>query len=118
MATYLKKLSQKATFTQKGLKGYMFPLVDKELETYFVDVKNGHDTYIISKKCTHIYYVLKGSGFFILNKKKVSVKVGALIEVPPKIEYTYSGKMQLLLIMTPPWFQGNETSTRKNPAVK
>ncbi len=42
---------------------------------------------------------------------------GMMIEVPPQVEYVYSGKMKLLLIMSPPWFKGNETITKKNPSV-
>ena len=117
MSANIKKLSKKATFTQKGLKGYAFPLENKDLEIYYVDVGQGHDTFIISKKCVHIYFVLKGKGFFIINKKKLAAKQGALFEIPSQVEYTYSGKMQLLLIMAPPWHEENEIITGKNPSV-
>ena len=115
---YVKEIPEKPSYSQKGLDGYKFPLANREVEIYFVDVKKGHDTYIISKKITHIYYILEGSGFFDIDGKRIDVKTGMLIEVPPNVEYTYSGKMKLLLIMNPPWFKGNEIITRKNPAVE
>jgi hypothetical protein len=40
-----------------------------------------------------------------------------LVEVPPNIEYSYSGSMKLLLIGNPRWFKGNEEVTKKNPDV-
>ena len=117
MKNYIKK-SSKPTFVQKGLKGYIYPLLNKKLEIYFVDVKTGHDTHIISKKITHIYYTLEGKGNFDINGVKRKIKTGDLIEILPHVEYAYSGKMKLLLIMNPPWFKENEIITKKNPAVE
>ncbi len=114
MNKYIKKLPQKATFTQIGLSGYLFPVQNKNFEIYFIKVKRGHDTFIISKKCSHIYFVLTGKGYFIIDNKKINVKAGMLVDVPSKVEYTYAGTMDLLLIITPPWFKENEIITRKN----
>jgi mannose-6-phosphate isomerase-like protein (cupin superfamily) len=110
-------LKRKLAYTQKGLKGYKFPLKNKKLEVYFVDVKKGHDDFIISKKITHIYYILEGKGYFTIGNKKYNVKPGVVIEVPPDIEYCYSGKMRILMVMVPPWFKGNEKIIKKNPDV-
>jgi mannose-6-phosphate isomerase-like protein (cupin superfamily) len=118
MVNFIRKKSDKPTFSQKGLDGFQFPLENKNVEVYFVDVKKGHDTFIISKKITHIYYILEGEGFFTINGERIDVKEGSVVEVPPDIEYTYSGSMKLLLIMNPPWFEGNEEVTKKNPSVE
>lgn len=40
-----------------------------------------------------------------------------LVEVPPNVEYSYSGTMKLLLIGNPRWFKGNEEITKRNPDV-
>lgn len=118
MDGFIRKIKDKPSFSQKGLDGYKFPLENKEVEIYFIDVKQGHDTYIISKKCKHIYYVIEGEGEFDIGGSKDEAKPGMLIEVPPNIEYTYSGKMKLLLVMNPPWFKGNDEITKKNLSVK
>jgi len=112
------KLPKKPTIKQKGLKGYQFPLENKNIEIDYVDVSQGHDNYIISKKCTHIYYVLEGAGEFELDGKVQKVKEGSMVEILPNVEFTYSGKMKLLLTMNPPWFEGNSTTIKKNPKVK
>lgn len=118
MGEFELKLPDKPSFSQKGLSGYKFPLKNHDIEVYFVDVVQGHESYFISKKCTHIYYVIEGEGFFDINGKKQDAKEGLLIEVPPNVEYTYSGRMRLILIMSPPWIKGNEEITRRNPSVK
>jgi hypothetical protein len=106
------------TFKQKGLIGYRYPLRNGQVEAYFVDVSQGHDTYIISKKCTHIYYITKGKGEFEVAGQMHEVEGPcAMIEIPPGVEYTYFGKMEMLLIVTPPWFEGNEEIVKPNPRV-
>ncbi len=117
MTSNIKKIPERPSFSQKGLDGFKFPLSCKDIEIYFVDVKEGHDNYIISKKITHIYYVLEGSGFFEIEGIRHDARQGTLIEVPPNVEYTYSGRMKLLLVMSPPWFKDNEIITKKNPSV-
>jgi mannose-6-phosphate isomerase-like protein (cupin superfamily) len=105
------------SYTQKGLKGFQFVLENKEVQIYFVDVKRGLDNFIISKKITHMYYILEGAGYFTIKGKKYNAKPGVLVEVPPNVEYSFSGAMKLILIMNPPWFKENEEITRKNPDV-
>jgi hypothetical protein len=115
---YTLTIPSSPSFALKGLKGYQFePLINQELDIYFVDVEKGHDTFIISKKLTRIYYILEGKGYFTIENKKYDVEPGMLIEVPPNIEYSYSGTMKLLLISNPRWFRGNEEVTKKNPDV-
>jgi SAM-dependent methyltransferase/mannose-6-phosphate isomerase-like protein (cupin superfamily) len=107
-----------ASFTGKGLLGYTFgPLNQKDVEIYYVEVEKGHDTFMTSKKITRIYYILSGSGYFTIGDGKYDVIAGMLVEVPPKIEYCYSGKMTLLAFSTPRWFSGNDTFTKWNPDV-
>ena len=118
MSEFVHKRSIRPAYSQKGLAGYRFPLKNPNVGIYFVNVKQGHDTFLISEKCTHIYYVLDGRGFFVVRNKKFPVKPGMLVEMPPRIEYTYSGRMKLLLIMNPTWFKGNDRLTKKNPSVK
>jgi len=117
MNKFIINLSKKPAFCQKGLIGYTFPIKNKKIGLHFIDVKKGHDTFIISKKCNHIYYILSGNGSFEIKGRIFKVKKEMMVNVPTKIEYTYSGKMKLFLIMLPPWFRGNEIVIKNNPAV-
>jgi SAM-dependent methyltransferase len=115
---YIYSLPTSASFTGKGLLGYTFgPLNQKDLEIYYVEVEKGHDIFMVSKKITRTYYVLSGIGHFTIGNHRYDVSPGEVVEVPPKIEYCYSGNMRLLVISNPRWFSGNDTFTRWNPDV-
>jgi len=116
--TYIYSLPTSASFTGKGLLGYTFgPLNQKDLEIYYIEVEKGHDVFMISNKITRTYYVISGNGHFTIGAHKYDVGPGMLIEVPPKIEYCYSGKMTLIALSKPRWFSGNDTVTKWNPDV-
>jgi chemotaxis methyl-accepting protein methylase len=115
---YVHSLPSSASFTDKGLSGYVFgPLNQKDLEIYYIEVERGHDVFMISKKIVRIYYVLSGSGYFTIANRRYDVTPGVLVEVPPKVEYCYSGKMKLIAFSKPRWFNGNDTFTKWNPDV-
>jgi len=115
---YTYTLPTSVSFTGKGLLGYTFgPLNQEDLEIYYVEVEKGHDTFMVSRKIARTYYVLSGSGYFTINNRKYDVRSGMLVEVPPKVEYSYSGKMTLIVFSRPRWFSGNDTHTRWNPDV-
>ncbi len=106
------------SFTCTGLTGYTFgPLNDPNVEIYYIDVSQGHDTFQISHKITRIYYVLSGSGYFTIGNRQYDVGPGILVEVPPRVEYSYSGTMKLVAFTKPRWFRGNDTATKWNPDV-
>jgi chemotaxis methyl-accepting protein methylase/mannose-6-phosphate isomerase-like protein (cupin superfamily) len=115
---YIHPLPPLPSFDGKGLFGYTFgPLEQRDLEIYYIEVEKGHDTFMVSKRITRVYYVLSGSGFFTIADCRYGVRSGMLVEVPPKVEYSYSGKMKLIGICKPRWFQGNDRHTRWNPDV-
>ena len=115
---YLYALPSSISFRGKGLFGYTFgPLTQKDLEILYIDVEKGHDTFIVSKKIARVYYILDGKGYFTIGGRKYDVNAGMLVEVPPKVEYSYSGKMKLLAVSKPRWFSGNDKITKWNPDV-
>jgi chemotaxis methyl-accepting protein methylase len=115
---YVHTLPISASFRGKGLYGYTFgPLKERDLEVLYIESEKGHDTFLISKKITRVYYVLSGKGYFTIADNKYNVGPGMLVEVPPRVEYCYSGKMTLLALCKPRWFRGNDTLTKWNPDV-
>lgn len=118
MSNFICDIPEQPKYSQRGLKGYKYPIQNNSVELFNVDVWEGHDTYIISKECTHIYYIIEGKGIFDIESVNYNITSGMVIEVPPNIEYTYTGKFKALLIMNPPWFEGNEIILRENPLVK
>jgi hypothetical protein len=115
---YVIAASSSPSFALKGLAGYAFePLRDQDIAIHLLDVIKGHDTFQISSALTRIYYIIEGTGMFTIDNQNYEVAGGLLVEVPPGVEYSYSGSMKILLVSYPRWFQGNEQTTRNNPAV-
>ncbi|HTW78155.1 MAG TPA: CheR family methyltransferase [Terracidiphilus sp.] len=115
---YTHILPKSTSFSGTGLEGYAFgPLRQKDLDIYYIECRTGHDTFIISRKITRTYYVLAGSGYFTIANQKHEIYPGMLIEVPPGVEYTYSGQMTLIAFSRPRWFRNNDAHTRWNPDV-
>ena len=115
---YVYSLPTSPSFTNKGLVGYdCAPLNQKDLEIFYVESEKGHDTFIIRKKGVRIYYIISGTGHFTIADRRYDVSAGMLVEIPPKVEYTYSGKMKLIVFSTPRFFAGNDTLTKWNPDV-
>jgi chemotaxis methyl-accepting protein methylase/mannose-6-phosphate isomerase-like protein (cupin superfamily) len=115
---YLYSLPTLTSFEGKGLFGYTFgPLKQRNLDIYHIEVETGHDTFMVSKRITRTYYVLSGTGYFTIGGRRYNVDPGMLVEVPPSVEYSYSGKMKLIAFSLPRWFSGNDTHTRWNPDV-
>jgi mannose-6-phosphate isomerase-like protein (cupin superfamily) len=57
---------------------------------------------------TEIYYILEGEGFVELNGEDVPVKPGTAVLIKPGTRHRGKGKMQLLVICTPPFDKGDE----------
>jgi mannose-6-phosphate isomerase-like protein (cupin superfamily)/SAM-dependent methyltransferase len=115
---YVHSLPASPSFVDKGLVGYDFgPLNEKDVEIIYVDAERGHDTFLVSKRVVRIYYILAGSGHFTIADNRHEVCAGMLVEVPPKTEYCYSGKLKLIAFSTPRWSGGNDTFTKWNPDV-
>jgi SAM-dependent methyltransferase len=115
---YVYSLPPSTAFDGRGLFGYSFgPLKQKNIDIYYIEVEKGHDTFMISRKITRTYYILSGSGYFTIADRRYDVRPGMLVEVPPKVEYSYSGKMKLIAFAKPRWFMDNDTHTKWNPDV-
>jgi len=116
--SYIHKSPSSPSFKGKGLYGYALgPLRIKDVEVLYVMSETGHDTYLVSHKVTRLYYILGGNGHFTIEDHKHDVSAGMLVEVPPKVEYSYSGRMTLLVFCKPRWSSGNDTFTKWNSDV-
>jgi mannose-6-phosphate isomerase-like protein (cupin superfamily) len=116
--SYVLAVSSAPSFTLTGMAGYEFrPLKDEDFAVHLLMVHRGHDTFMISKALTRIYYIIEGTGAFTIDNQKYDVAPGLIVEVPAGVEYSYSGSMKILLVSHPRWFEGNERMTRNNPDV-
>lgn len=115
---YTYSRSPLPSFTGNGLAGYAFgPLKQKDRTIDYVEVGKGHDTFIVSNRITRTYFIISGSGYFTIEDHIYPVGSGMLVEIPPKVEYSYSGQMTLLLFQSGRWLPHNDTHTKWNPDV-
>jgi chemotaxis methyl-accepting protein methylase len=115
---YIHTLPTSPSFTDKGLIGYLFgPMKHANVDVYYIESQSGHDYFMVSRKITRIYYVLAGSGYFTIQRVKYDVAPGTVVEVPPNVEFCYSGQMKLIAVSRPRWFRGNDKITKWNPDV-
>lgn len=61
------------------------------------------------------YYVISGEWIFTIEWDDYPVKKDDVIIVPPEHSFTYTGKLELLLLTTPIYFPEDETEIWKNP---
>jgi hypothetical protein len=115
---HIYPLPTSPSFRGRGLFGFAFgPLRQKDVEVLYIESEKGHDAFIFSKNVTRTYYVLAGAGYFTIDNRRYDVSPGMLVEVPPRVEYCYSGKMTLLAFCRPRWPVGRDTLTKWNPDV-
>ena len=85
-----------------GLKVYSYSeKTDFERASAGVFEVTTHHGKVKSLVSDRIYYVLEGSGQFIINNESFDVSQSDVIIVPRNTEYDYMGKMKLFLVHTP-----------------
>jgi mannose-6-phosphate isomerase-like protein (cupin superfamily) len=99
-----------ASFEKVGITGFIFPTTDLTIKTEFViiETETGHETSIVENECDFCYYVLSGSGFFIIDGEQEPCTEGDLVVIPAGSEFTYRGKLKMLLNVTPPFYPEQE----------
>lgn len=108
--TYVTPEPKKFSFDKVGIKGKVFPMSKLVNSTSFllVETETGHETTIIQYKSDFIYYVIEGDGYFVINDIVEKCKTGDLVVIPAGTNFTYKGKLKLLLSCTPPWTEEQE----------
>ena len=97
-------------FDKIGHKGKVFPTTDLSSrgQVVLMESEKGLDVSLIQNECDYFYYVIKGSGTFVIEGKEEICEEGDLVVVPAGSKYTFKGKLRLLLFSTPPWSEDQE----------
>ena len=98
------------SFDKAGVKGKIFPTdqLTNSAEFILISTDQGHETKIIQHKSTFSYYVIEGSGHFEIEDIIQECKTGDMVVIPAGSKFRYSGRLKLLLIVTPPWREDQE----------
>jgi mannose-6-phosphate isomerase-like protein (cupin superfamily) len=78
----------------------------------YEEVEVGHMQEWYDDVSTYQWYIIEGSGTFVLNDAKYRVKARDLVVVPPKTHIHYFGKMKMVLVTTPKFEAANEHEVR------
>lgn len=77
-----------------------------------VSVESGHFEEFSNSVSHFLYYIIEGSGVFILNDEKVEANTADLITIPPNTRIHYFGTMKMLLVTTPSFNIDDEIHVR------
>ncbi len=92
--------------------GKLFPtesLADR-VEFLMIRTEEGHETTIVQRDCDFAYYVLSGAGHFVIDGHEEPCTGGDLVVIPHGRVFTYRGRLQMLLVVTPPWRAAQEVT--------
>jgi mannose-6-phosphate isomerase-like protein (cupin superfamily) len=107
------KLKDSNKFGWEGLKGFAYNSkgdFENASAAYFeLDGRHGK---IKNQKSDRTYFVIDGSGEFIINNKIVKVEKMDVIIVPKNTLYDYKGKMKLFLVDSPAYDKDSEVKIK------
>ncbi|MBN8550067.1 MAG: cupin domain-containing protein [Deltaproteobacteria bacterium] len=112
---YVSKEPVEPSFDKVGIVGRVFPrtkLADSA-EFFTVGTERGHETTIRQRECDFFYYVLEGTGAFIIDGTTHTCTVGDLVTIPHGSWFRYEGRMRLLAASVPPW-RPEQEDTKEN----
>jgi mannose-6-phosphate isomerase-like protein (cupin superfamily) len=111
---------EQASFKHKhGIDLWVYPTIGTVAGLVFVDVKEGHFQEFYDLVSTFTYYVIEGSGTFLIDSQPQDVSAGDYVSIPPKTKIYYLGTMKMVLVTTPAWKAENEVHVRFiQPKVK
>lgn len=113
--SYVIKEPKSISFSKVGITGKRFPSRELNNKAGFclIETKTGHKTAIIEHMCDFLYYILRGKGYFEINKKKENCAAGDLVIIPHGSVFTYKGNLKMLLVTTPPFYPEQEETLLK-----
>jgi mannose-6-phosphate isomerase-like protein (cupin superfamily) len=100
------------TYDFKDLNGHdgkVFGTSSPATEHLIIECSEALTVSLVQHEVEFNYYILKGDGYFVFNSEKQPVKPGDLIVIPPGTQYSFGGRLKMLLINTPHWSEEQQT---------
>lgn len=115
---YVYALPTSTTFKADRVAGDEYGPIKQKFDIYRISSTVEDHGCVMSRRVSTNYYVISGQGCFAIAGGRYDVTSGMLVEVPPKVEYSYSGSMELLCFHRRDWLKRNNTFKRCNPDVQ
>ena len=74
--------------------------------------RTGHGEEIVHHRSTFLYYVIAGSGTWVIEDTEHPAEAGDLVIVPPGSRFHFFGDLEQLCITAPAWTAEHEESIR------
>ncbi len=104
-------LDKARTVERDGFTAWLYNSKEQfpAVSSVYVDVRGAHERVYV-KKSIRLYFVIKGRGQFTVGNETLEVKTNDVIIIPPKVSYSYKGRMRL--------FETNFPATGSEDEVK
>ncbi|MFH1356410.1 MAG: cupin domain-containing protein [bacterium] len=113
------KKNKAASFLKQGVR--MWAYNDKEeckqANVLYQETEKGHSEEFYHEKSAFIFYIIEGSGTWVIEDKEYPVQATDVVIVPPGKRFYYKGKLKQVLITAPAWEEKHEHHV-KNIVIK
>lgn len=89
-------------------KKYQLAQITAKAEVLLIETQKGHTQILLEHESDFIYYILEGSGYFLIDGEKEECKKGDLVVIPAETKFTFKGKLRMFLFITPPFSPDEE----------
>jgi mannose-6-phosphate isomerase-like protein (cupin superfamily) len=100
------------TINKYGVNITSYCLNNPDANIVYEEVTEGHFEEFLSIKSTYTWFVVEGSGTFVINDEKIQVEAKDIVMVPPNNKIHYFGKMNMILFTVPEFNVENERHIR------
>jgi len=109
---YLFPFSQANTIHKFGVDISLYGTQTPDGGLVYEETENGHLEEFYDDVSTYRWFIIEGSGTFVIDDEKIEVKPKDLVVVPPKKRIHYFGNMKMVLCVTPAYSQQNDHHVR------
>ena len=83
-----------------------------EAAVVYQETEKGHMEEFYHQKSTFIYYILEGSGKWVIEDEEFEVETKDVVIVPPGKRFYFKGNLKQVCITTPAWDEKHEKHIR------
>jgi mannose-6-phosphate isomerase-like protein (cupin superfamily) len=104
------KRKDAVSVTKHGVKMYIYN--NKRDSPYaavvYQETEKGHTQEFYNEKSTFLYYILEGSGIWIIEDECFEVEKNDVIIIPPGKRFYFKGNVKQICITAPAWEEEHE----------
>ena len=102
-------------FEKAGMKMGVYSTKEDcaQASVVYQETEKGHTEEFYHEKSTFIYYIIAGSGTWVIEDQEHPVETGDVVIIPPGKKFYYKGKLKQICVTAPAWEPQFEHLVRK-----